>query len=199
MKSKLFLIIITIAISFAVYSLFNNIGNTKNELGNSTTAHIVYQQKAVAQQYTHSAKINKPNGRRYGGNYSNSVSNAPVVAFSKHKSGNVSKSSLFDGNYTAQNINTSRRSYSIASSDLSGGSVIASSYGMGGRNNGNKQTGLLASSTLTPFPMGAPMASGDVIIIDPGGDPTGPPIPVGDGAWIFVLLAVCYIGWKRFR
>jgi len=198
MKSKLFLIIITIAISFATYSLFNNIGNAKNELGNSTTAHIVYQQKAAAQQYTHTAKIKKQNGRQYG-NYSNSVSYAPVVAFSKHKSDHVSGSSSFGGNFTAQNINTSRKNYSIASDELSGGSVIASSYGMGGKNTGNKQTDMLASSTLIPFPMGAPMASGDVIIVDPGGDPVGPPIPVGDGAWIFVLLAVCYIGWKRFR
>jgi len=27
---------------------------------------------------------------------------------------------------------------------------------------------------------------------DPGGDPTGPPIPVGDGFWILLLLAVGY-------
>ncbi len=32
---------------------------------------------------------------------------------------------------------------------------------------------------------------------DPGGDPTGPPIPVGDGFWISMFLAVIYILIKR--
>jgi len=31
---------------------------------------------------------------------------------------------------------------------------------------------------------------------DPGGDPTGPPIPVGDGWELFILFGVCYAAFK---
>ena len=33
---------------------------------------------------------------------------------------------------------------------------------------------------------------------DPGGDPTGNPIPVGDGWGIFILFGMCYAVYKRF-
>ena len=32
---------------------------------------------------------------------------------------------------------------------------------------------------------------------DPGEDPEGPPIPVGDGYWFLMLLAVGYLVWKK--
>lgn len=32
---------------------------------------------------------------------------------------------------------------------------------------------------------------------DPGGDPTGPPIPVGDGFWILLIMAAGYVMKKR--
>ena len=31
---------------------------------------------------------------------------------------------------------------------------------------------------------------------DPGDDPTTPPIPVGEGFWIMLFLALLYLGWK---
>jgi hypothetical protein len=34
---------------------------------------------------------------------------------------------------------------------------------------------------------------------DPGGDPTGPPIPVGDGWLLLVVFASIYTVWKRFK
>ena len=33
---------------------------------------------------------------------------------------------------------------------------------------------------------------------DPGEDPEGPPIPVGDGYWFLMLLAVGYLVWKKY-
>jgi len=32
---------------------------------------------------------------------------------------------------------------------------------------------------------------------DPGGDPSGNPIPVGDGWELFIFLGVCYVTYKR--
>lgn len=31
---------------------------------------------------------------------------------------------------------------------------------------------------------------------DPGGDPTGPPIPIGNGTWTMIALAIMYALWK---
>ena len=205
MKSKLFLIIITASFSFAVYSLFNNIGKAKNELRNpATTAYIAEQQTEAAQQSTNAAKIKKQNSRRYS-NYSNDVSNAPAVSFSKHKSGSLSESSLFDGSYTAQNVNSSaKRKRSFESSELSGGSsVIVSSYANGRRNGGSEQSGLLASastaSTSMSNPMSAPTDDG-TIIIDPGTDPDpNTMIPVGNGMYVMMMLIGLYGAFAFYK
>ena len=206
MKSKLFLIIITASFSFAVYSLFNNIGKAKNELRNPATAYITEQQTEAAQQSTNAAKIKKQNSRRYS-NYSNDVSNAPAVSFSKHKSGNVSESSLFDGNYTVQNVNSSaKRKRGFESSELSGGSsVVVSSYANGRRNGGSEQSGLLASastaSTSMSNPMSAPTDGGDgTVIVDPSGDPDpNTMIPVGNGMYVMMLLIGAFATMKFFK
>ena len=204
MKSKLFLIIITASFSFAVYSLFNNIGKAKNELRNPATAYIAEQQTEAAQQSTNAAKIKKQNSRRYS-NYSNDVSNAPAVSFSKHKSGSLSESSLFDGSYTAQNVNSSaKRKRGFESSELSGGSsIVVSSYANGRRNGGSEQSGLLASastaSTSMSNPMSAPTGDG-TIIIDPGTDPDpNTMIPVGNGMYVMMLLVGAFATMKFFK
>ena len=206
MKSKLFLIIITASFSFAVYSLFNNIGKAKNELRNPATAYITEQQTEAAQQSTNAAKIKKQNSRRYS-NYSNDVSNAPAVSFSKHKSGSLSESSLFDGSYTAQNVNSSaKRKRGFESSELSGGSsIVVSSYANGRRNGGSEQSGLLASastaSTSMSNPMSAPTDGGDgTVIVDPSGDPDpNTMIPVGNGMYVMMLLIGAFATMKFFK
>ena len=211
MKSKLFLIIITASFSFAVYSLFNNIGKAKNELRNpATTAYIAEQQTEAAQQSTNAAKIKKQNSRRYS-NYSNDVSNAPAVSFSKHKSGNVSESSLSDGSYTAQNVNSSaKRKRGFESSELSGGSsVVVSSYANGRRNSGSEQSGLLASASTASSSISNPMSAptgGDegggngTIIIDPGTDPDpNTMIPVGNGMYVMMMLIGAFATMKFIK
>lgn len=35
--------------------------------------------------------------------------------------------------------------------------------------------------------------------VDPGGDPTDPPLPVGDGFWFLLILAIVYMAWKYNR
>ena len=37
-----------------------------------------------------------------------------------------------------------------------------------------------------------PMTGGGVILVDPMTDPTGNPIPVGEGWWVLLLLALGY-------
>ena len=186
-----------------MYSLFNNIGKAKNELRNPAMAYIAEQQAQATQQNT-TAKIKKQNSRRYS-NYSNDVSNAPAVSFSKHKSGSLSESSLFDGSYTAQNVNSSaKRKRGFESSELSGGSsVVVSSYANGRRNSGSEQSGLLASastaSTSMSNPMSAPTGDG-TIIIDPGTDPDpNTMIPVGNGMYVMMMLIGLYGAFAFYK
>lgn len=96
-----FLIIITASFSFAVYSLFNNIGKAKNELRNPATAYkIAEQQTEAAQQSTNAAKIK---------NKTADVTATIQMTFQMHRrfhSANTNRAAclnlLFDGSYTAQ-------------------------------------------------------------------------------------------------
>jgi len=198
MKSKLFLIIITASFSFAVYSLFNNIGKAKNELRNPATAYIMEQQ--AAKQKTNTAKIKKQNGRQYNGNSNSSTAlSAPAVSFGKHH-GNLTEASLSDGNFTAQNIGAVNvRKRNISSSPSSGGDFAVTSYAIGSRSGGNDDLASASiSSSTTSGPMSAPTGTNDVIV-DPGGDPPpGTMIPVGGGMFAMMLLAGLY-GAFTFR
>ena len=83
-----------------------------------------------------------------------------------------------------------------------GGGMMA--YGGGGRSAGGDVSGGYSSGgtmmggtsplmaprykpTTTP-----PMTGGGVILVDPMNDPTGNPIPVGEGWWVLMLLALGY-------
>lgn len=83
-----------------------------------------------------------------------------------------------------------------------GGGMMA--YGGGGRSAGGDVSGGYSSGgtmmggtsplmaprykpTTTP-----PMTGGGVILVDPMTDPTGNPIPVGEGWWVLLLLALGY-------
>lgn len=55
-----------------------------------------------------------------------------------------------------------------------------------------------ASNNTTQYvPFNNPV--GGTIIVDPGGDPTGPPIPVGDGTYILFFLGIVYIIYKKYK
>jgi len=104
-------------------------------------------------------------------------------------------------------INTTGNSKEQASHVVSGGPLVSASYySRGGGTN--------ASEAVTQQSFGFTSLSNDLTTAnttkqntlsgaggggtDPGGDPTGPPIPVGEG-WIFLLfLAGGYVIIKRF-
>lgn len=75
-----------------------------------------------------------------------------------------------------------------------GGSRTGGDYASGGYSSGGTMMGgtspLMApryKPTTTP-----PMTGGGVILVDPMTDPTGNPIPVGEGWWVLLLLALGY-------
>jgi len=130
------------------------------------------------------------------------LTNVAIPSFhSKEIQASHSSSGAFSGN---ERYSQMRKP--AADKDLSSGAVSTGMLAFGKRRNhsfASTHSAALSAVGATsisevPRQQNAPNAPGD-IIIDPSTDPTGPPIPVGDGGWIFVLLAVCYIGWKRFR
>ena len=65
-------------------------------------------------------------------------------------------------------------------------------------------TNLIALNAQGPSIQRAPGDPGDPGYLgdpgsDPGGEPDGNPIPVGDGTYVFVLLALAYIAWKTLH
>jgi hypothetical protein len=92
----------------------------------------------------------------------------------------------------------------------SGGVSGLATFGSGGssqKNSIDPTTGvgtLTLSSDLTtiqnPTATTRQGANADAALggTDPGGDPTGPPIPVGDGFWILLFMAGVYAFVKRF-
>ena len=55
---------------------------------------------------------------------------------------------------------------------------------------------LLVSGPMKIDGGSTPGDPGDLGYTNPGDDPTGDPIPVGDGFWVLLVLLVGYAGWK---
>jgi len=115
------------------------------------------------------------------------------------------------------NMNGGGISYGFSKSNGSngmagGGSGLGSGFSMSGKGSGNGDNessqagGLLSLATNSTTSNGSMSRQGANTYLtsgsgatDPGDDPTGDPIPVGDG-WIFLLILVSvYTVWKKFR
>ena len=104
----------------------------------------------------------------------------------------------------AKTAAATRNSVSNSSgSAAGGGSMLAITSRSGG--NSSAQIGAMSSSKVslatTPgIRTGAPDATeGTNSGGDPGGDPTKPPIPVGDGVWILLIMSAGYMFYRRKR
>ena len=83
-----------------------------------------------------------------------------------------------------------------------GGGMMA--YGGGGRSAGGDVSGgyssgggMMGGTSPLMAPRykpttNPPMTGGGVILVDPMNDPTGNPIPVGEGWWVLLLLGIAY-------
>ena len=74
-------------------------------------------------------------------------------------------------------------------SSRSGGNNASGGYSHGGTMMGGPAPVLAPRYKPTTNP---PMTGGGVILVDPMTDPTGNPIPVGEGWWVLLLLALGY-------
>ena len=79
-------------------------------------------------------------------------------------------------------------------SGRSGSSAASSGFSMA---SGASTMSLTSNLNATTPKQNATTYTTDTGGTDPGGDPTGPPIPVGDGWGIMVLLGIVYVLFKR--
>jgi len=151
----------------------------------------------------------------------NSIPNSPrgrgSSSFSDYSAPEMS--SPFSGIGTAQNSNVvsvsnvgsasmySAKNEQIASSGMSGGGSLGGVAS--GSRSGKGSESSVGSLAFTPFSNSispnsggtrqmanyAPSSGG----LDPGDDPTDPPIPIGDGNWILIVLIFPYICWKFYK
>jgi len=154
------------------------------------------------------------------------IQNAPKKGYSSENSSNeldvpqvssLSKTSYSVGNYPSASTSSRGSSYSVQTQNyqtnnssgtagLSGGgnTFIASgssrnSAGTSGMVMTNGITTLSTTSNLSnqTIKQGANTnITADPPYTDPGEDPFGPPIPVGDGWGLLVLFGVCYAAFK---
>ncbi len=140
--------------------------------------------------------------------YSSSEDNSPKYAVNSYSTAASTSESTTSGSYNAsQSSAYQNASGSSSSGNMGGGGSTFISH------NSSKSSD--ASSTVTMSTGGITTLSTDLTTsnstkqavlshgghgTDPGGNPTGPPVPVGDG-WIFLLLlAAGYGAWrKKFR
>ena len=153
--------------------------------------------------------VNFPAARRNsnnGGSYQ--AINIPEYNSSQSKmySYSVSGSGNSLSSNTSYTTITNSFSSNQTTSNSGGGGGGESFYSSAGNNSRNKntvpqQTGLLSLSTdlssLTNNSSNKQLAGTATNgSSDPGGDPTGDPIPIGDGEIILLFLAIGYVGWK---
>ena len=135
-----------------------------------------------------------------------SVAGRPAAG--SHATGMLSGNTGYSYSYSAKpKDNTS------SSSGGSGVGGMLSYSSRGGRNaGGDEQSGtggvtLSETGASTPFaapktPDTTPPNGNGIYLVDPGtytqpGNEVGEPIPVGEGWWILMLLALGYMKWKR--
>jgi len=164
-----------------------------------------------------------------GVNFEGGIPNAPKSGgFQQHETAEVglpvytptSKTYAINSAVSSENLSSAKTNYSAysSSSDATGRTGVASSGGGGGsmssfvsgrssQNNAISQnTGISTISLSTELntsnpKITKPQGAGAAVDggTDPGGDPTGPPIPVGDGFWLLLLMAGGYAFWKIKR
>lgn len=154
------------------------------------------------------------------------IQNAPKSSYSSDNSSNeldipqvstLSKSNYSVGNYQSSSEPSHGSSYSVESQSYQSNN----SSGMGGLNNGGNSFIASGSSRKNAGSSGVVMTNGITTLslttdlsntmtkqsvtnytagtggTDPGGDPTGDPIPVGDGWELLAFLGVIYALFKK--
>ena len=152
------------------------------------------------------------------------IQNAPKKNYSSENSSNeldvpqvssLSKTSYSVGNYPSSNAASRGSSYSVQSQTyqtsnssgpvgLDGGNTFISG---GGSRNSAGSSGVVMTNGITTLSLttdlnnttskqGVTNSTASLNGTDPGEDPFGPPIPVGDGWGLLVLFGVCYAAFK---
>lgn len=152
--------------------------------------------------------------------------NAPKINYSSENSSNdldipqvstLSKTNYSVRNYSSISTSSPGSSYSVQTqtyqSNNSSGSGSLNGVGNsfiagGGSRNSAGSSGVVMNNGITTLTLTSDLSSqtpkqntntnitADPTITDPGDDPLGPPIPVGDGWGLLVIFGVCYAAFK---
>ena len=212
------IVLLTLAVvvggGYAYYSLLTDTGDSFNK-----NPVVVYNNTQIVGSKTRLGNISSGNRHRSPSKHINSIS-APtlsgtqlpsagsVPAVGGHVSGLLSGSTGYSYRYNAKTQDKS--STSVGSTGIGG--MMA--YGSRGRGN-NSELAISGGSAITAPGAAMPYAvpktpdtntppGNGIILVDPGtyttqGDELGTQemIPVGEGGWILLLLALGYVVWKK--
>jgi hypothetical protein len=142
--------------------------------------------------------------------YNDNAAEVPDISESLH-------SNYASGNYSSAPVSSSQgysyaggQTQSYQNNNSSGGAGGGGSFVVSGRSGGSAASsgfsmtsGISTMSVTSNLNTSAPKQSSNAYIAgtggtDPGGDPTDPPIPVGDGWGLFILFGICYAVYKKF-
>jgi hypothetical protein len=185
--------------------LYSPIGSP--DLYSSPTYYVINESSSAGNSTT----LNAPKGNFESDNYSNDDTEIPDVS-------SESRSNYAVGNYQSAGESMQGSSYGVqsqsyynnssGSTEMSGG---GSSFFAGGSSHGSAgSSGISMTNGMTTLSLTTNLSNNIITKqnattytsgtggTDPGGDPTGNPIPVGDGWGIFILLGVIYAFIKVF-
>ncbi|ADQ80311.1 hypothetical protein Palpr_2175 [Paludibacter propionicigenes WB4] len=142
--------------------------------------------------YSNDESVNKPSSSY---NYTSPASNNTSGAVASYS---ISGSQTYQNSKDGSSVGTGGGGSTFISNNDSRGSDASSAVSM---NNGGITT--LSSNLTTSAPNKITKSAGQGYSTNdggqnPGGDPTGPPIPVGDG-WVFLLLLAASYGIIKKR
>jgi hypothetical protein len=123
-------------------------------------------------------------------NYATGYSSASVSSSQGYSYGGGQTQSYQNNNYSGG----AGGGGSFVVSGRSGGSAASSGFSM---TSGVSTMSLTSNLNASTPKQNATSSTTDTGGTDPGGDPTGPPIPVGDGWGLFILFGMCYAVYKK--
>ena len=156
--------------------------------------------------------LNAPKGNFESDNYANDESEIPDVSTSSGNSYAVGNYQSADGGMQGSSYGVQSQSYqnnnTSGSSDMSGGG--SSFFAGGGSHNSAGSSGISMTNGLSTMSLTTNLNSSvkqNTTAVttgtggtDPGGDPTGAPIPVGEGWCLLFFFGACYAAFKmRFN
>lgn len=213
MKNKIILSIILTALGIALFTYVNNLQNAKNLYRFNYVSKDNFYKKSSDKSIFESNDLtkNKSRSKKFDANSVYGKKTSTVNPFSKSI---VTINSTKDYNantgatvFTNENVLAEKNKYRMSkgfnvmpfiASAKTGNSEYNSSAAYTYNNETSSSGNLGKQSAPITTLDGGGGSGGNTIIVDPGGDPTDPRIPIGDGKYVLLALVVLYLGYRVF-